>query len=141
MSSGKQVKEIDVPGDDGVFFAPSEIDPVIYISETMEDDYVINAVDCTLEHDEVIEQEYSGYLGIEMENCGDGVAGLKLIETEHGAVLNIYLLGTGDRAYRAIDLDADKKVLSLNFDEFWSYQSIKYNPGSNFYSINNGKGM
>jgi hypothetical protein len=137
LSSGKEVKEITLPGDDGVFLAVSVIEPVIYVSATLEDSYVIRKVDCTLQSDKPMQRVYSASLGIDMDNCGDGVDGLKLIETEHGRMLNVYLLGTGDRAYHAYDLDDKSITESLHFDEFWGYKSIRYNPGSRFYSLRN----
>lgn len=126
----------------GVYVVASEVEPVLFVSETDNDTaefYTIHVVDCTLQSTEPMTKLYSANLDIEYENCGDGVNGLELIETEHGRMLNIYQLGTCDRAYDAYDICTDRIVDWLHFDYSWrGYRSIRYNPGSDFYSVKKG---
>jgi hypothetical protein len=135
LSSNKEVKEVKLPESDGVYLAASVVDPVIYVSETSDDMFLIHEIDCTLADDEPMYEIFSDSLNIEMDNCGDGVDGIKLIETEHGSVLNIYLLGTGDRGFKALDLSSEEIVLSLHYDHFSGLDTIQHNPGTQFYSL------
>lgn len=144
LSTNTAVKDVALPEDDngeGVFVHASSIEPVIFVTAPAGKGYTIHRVDCTLEYEEPMQELYSSGSGITYENCGDGLEGVDLVETENGRVLQVYLLGTGDREFHAYDLDANKRLTALHFDEFWNYESIKYNPGSNFYSVNDGPGQ
>lgn len=140
LSANKEVRELELPESDGLYLAVSEVSPVIYVSETSEDNYIIHEIDCNLGSDEIMEEICSGDLRIEMDNCGDGVAGIKLIETEDGKVLNIYLMGTGDRAYKVLDLNREEVIWHMYFGEFGGYSTIQYNPGTEFYCLTKGNG-
>jgi len=140
LSTNKKVKKVKLPTSDGVFTVASLIKPVIYTSETVEEDYNISVVDCTLSTDEPMQHLFCGDLNIEMDNCGDGVDGLRLVETENGRLLQIYLLGTGDRAFQAIDLDTNKLVVSEQFEEYFEWKTIRCNPGTSFYAFRDDSG-
>jgi hypothetical protein len=138
LSTNEEIKVLILPDTDGVYLAASIVRPEIYVSATEENVYVIRKIDCTLQTDEPMTRVYSSKLKIHWDNCGDGVGGLRLIETEQGRLLHVYLLGTGNRAFDAYDIATDEIVESIRFDEFWDYKSIRYNPGTKFYCLKSG---
>jgi hypothetical protein len=140
LSTNEEIKVLILPDTDGVYLAASIVRPEIYVSATEENVYVIRKIDCTLQTDEPMTRVYSSKLKIHWDNCGDGVGGLRLIETEQGRLLHVYLLGTGNRAFDAYDIATDEIVESIRFDEFWDYESIRYNPGTKFYCLMSGYG-
>jgi len=134
---------MNLPSDrEGFAVVASKFQPIIYVSETIheEDIYRVWKIDCTLQNDKPKQELYHRSLDANFENCGDGVDGFNIVENEHGRILQIPLLGTGDCGFNAYDINADKVIANLHFSSEFDYRSIQYNPGTSFYCFEHEEG-
>jgi WD40 repeat protein len=117
-----------------LILAASVMSPVLYVAETLETTYNVWEFDCTLTTENTKKKLYNREMGIEMDNCGDGVAELTLNESENGRVLHVFLCGSDESEIHVFDLIRQKMIISRLY-HYEKYASIGFNPNNNFLAI------